>query len=148
LSLHLGKTETILFGSKQKLRPITSLNISCNGTNINPTGSVKYLGVTIDQFFVFSYMAESVLKKAKARLKCVYRKKDFLKFQSRKQLVTALVQCHFDYACSVWYNGMTQNLKNRLQITQNQLIIFICNLDSRVHIGPEHFIKLNWLSAE
>ena len=30
LSLHLGKTESILFGSKRKLRKITSFEVKCN----------------------------------------------------------------------------------------------------------------------
>ena len=80
-------------------------------------------------------MAESVLKKANARLKILYRKKDFLNVHTRKQLATAFVQCHFDYACAVWYNGITQSLKNRLQPTQNKLIRFIFNIDSRAHNG-------------
>ena len=52
LSLHLGKTESILFGSKKKKSNIIvhfTLNISCNGHSIQPTHSVKYLGTTIDQ---------------------------------------------------------------------------------------------------
>jgi len=40
LSLHLGKTESILFGSKIRLKKGCSLNISCNGTDIKSTSSV------------------------------------------------------------------------------------------------------------
>ncbi|XP_053390129.1 ornithine decarboxylase-like [Mercenaria mercenaria] len=49
LSLHLGKTESILFGSKPRLKTQNALNVSCNGTNIQATSSVKYLGATLDQ---------------------------------------------------------------------------------------------------
>jgi hypothetical protein len=34
LSLHLGKTESIVFGSKQKLWSDSKLNINCNGPAI------------------------------------------------------------------------------------------------------------------
>ena len=34
LSLHLGKTESILFASKRKLSHTSSLSVSCNSTNI------------------------------------------------------------------------------------------------------------------
>ena len=34
LSLHLGKTESILFGSKSKLKPQPNLQIACKGTKI------------------------------------------------------------------------------------------------------------------
>ena len=42
LSLHLGKTVTILFGSKCKLRQQSELEISCKGTKIKSKESVKY----------------------------------------------------------------------------------------------------------
>ena len=148
LSLHLGKTESILFGTRQKLRSHTGLNISCNGTPISSTTSVKYLGITIDQHLSFTSMAESIIKKANARLKFLYRKKEFLTMHTRRLLVMSLVQCHFDFACSVWYTGLTQKLKDKLQVTQNKLIRFILNLHPRSHIGKEHFNKLSWLPVE
>lgn len=145
LSLHLGKTESILFGSKHRLRSNSSLDIKCNGTNIKPTSSVKYLGATIDQSLSFDAMARSVLQKVNARLKYLYRKQDFLTQHTKKLLVMSLIQCHFDYCCSIWYPGLTQSLKNKLQVTQNKLIRFILGLDPRSHIGPAQFRELNWL---
>ena len=35
LSLHLGKTESIRFGSKVKLGKSSNFNVKCKGTNIN-----------------------------------------------------------------------------------------------------------------
>lgn len=145
LSLHLGKTESIVFGSKHKLRSHSSLNITCNGTLITSTSAVKYLGVTIDQFLSFNCMAESVIKKAIARLKFLHRKKEYLTQHTKKLLVMSLVQCHYDYACSVWYSGLTQSLKHKLQVTQNKLVRFILNLEPRAHVGQQHFETLNWL---
>ena len=54
-------------------------------------------------------------------------------------LTSALVQCHFDYGCSMWYTGTTCLLKKKLQITQNKVIRFILGLPSRSHIGPAEF---------
>ena len=145
LSLHLGKTESILFGSKHRLKSNPNLDITCNGTTINSTTAVKYLGADIDQSLSFESMARTVLKKANSRLKYLHRKKEFLTQHTKKLLVMALIQCHFDYACSIWYNGLTQLLKTKLQTTQNKLIRYVLDLDSRFHIGPEHFKDLNWL---
>ena len=39
LSLHLGKTESILFGSKSRLRSRSNLNIECKGSKIEPKDS-------------------------------------------------------------------------------------------------------------
>jgi len=148
LSLHLGKTESILFGSKPKLKKESNLNISCNGTVIQHTDSVKYLGATLDQCLSFESMVTSVIKKANARLKFLYRKQRFLSFDTKKMLIMSLIQCHFDYTCSIWYYGISQNLKNRLQVTQNKIIRFIFRLDPRCHINKEYFLQLGWLPVE
>ena len=57
----------------------------------------------------------------------------------------SLIQCHFDYACSVWYPGLSKVLKNKLQVTQNKIVRFILNMDSRAHVGTEVFKSLGWL---
>ena len=48
LSLHLGKTEVILFGSKRKLNSVKDFSVICDGKKTNKASSVKYLGVTLD----------------------------------------------------------------------------------------------------
>lgn len=146
LSLHLGKTESMLFGSKPNLKKESCLNISCNGSTIQHTDSVKYLGATLDQSLSFEKM--SVIKKANARLKFLYRKQKLLSLYTKKMLIMSLIQCHFDYACSIWYYGIAQNLKNRLQVTQNKIIRFVLRLDQRSHIYTEYFSQLGWLPVE
>ena len=63
LSLHLGKTETILFGSKPKLKNEPDLDISCNGTKIKATHSVKYIGATLDQHLSCESMVNEIIIK-------------------------------------------------------------------------------------
>ena len=114
LSLHLGKTESILFGSKIKLKSESNLNISCRGTDIEPKERVKYLGATLEQCLSGESMVKSIIQKANARLKFLYRKQKYLNLHTKRLLVMSLIQCHFDYACSFWYPGLTQFLRNRL----------------------------------
>ena len=45
LSLHLDKTESILFGSRQRLRSRSDLHIECKGTAVEPKDYVIYFGV-------------------------------------------------------------------------------------------------------
>ena len=52
LSLHLGKTESILFGSRPRLKAQSDLNISREGTSIEAKDNVKYLGAVLDQCLV------------------------------------------------------------------------------------------------
>ena len=44
LSLHMGKCESILFGSKRKCKKIADFTIECNGQSIKSQQNVKYLG--------------------------------------------------------------------------------------------------------
>ena len=48
LSLHLGKTECMLFGPPRKLQKYNDFSIICNGTIIKSVHRVKYLGLQID----------------------------------------------------------------------------------------------------
>ena len=52
LSTHFGqdKINSILFGTKRKLRNAKSLNIVYNGMEIKQHAKVKYLGCILDQW--------------------------------------------------------------------------------------------------
>ena len=52
LSLHLGKTECLLFGPRRKLRNVEDFFIKCHDHLIKSSSSVKYLGVQIDRFLM------------------------------------------------------------------------------------------------
>ena len=99
LSLHLGKTEAILFGSKRKLNSVQDFSVICDGKKINNASSVKYLGVTLDNTLSGDSIALNVIKKASGRLKFLYRHSGCLNFKTRKTLCSALIMCYFDYAC-------------------------------------------------
>ena len=92
LLLHLGNTESIAFGSPVKIMCNPSLKITCNNLAIKSTTSVKYLGATLDQTLSFSEMAESLLKNANARLKFLYRNKQYLTQHTKQRLVMSLIQ--------------------------------------------------------
>ena len=98
LSLHLGKTESILFGSKSTLQSQLKLGISCKGTHIESKEVVKYLGAVLEQCLSGESMVKLIIQKANARLKFLFRKLKFLDLHSKQLLVMSLIQCHFDYA--------------------------------------------------
>ena len=133
LSLHLGKTKSIIFGPKRGLQKLSleDFKVSCNGINIEAKSSVKYLGIMIDQFLSGDLIVSSMIKKVNQRLTFLYRNKNCLSLQSRKTLCSTLIQCHFDYACACWYEGLNKNMKDKLQIAQNKIVRFILNLHHR-----------------
>ncbi len=72
-------------------------------------------------------MAENVISKSNARLTFLYRQVRNVDLKTKKLLVSALIECHFDYASTSWYSGLTKNYKSRLQCTQNKVIRFLLN---------------------
>ena len=141
LSLHLGKTEAILFGSKRKLKRANSFDVKCGEIKVKNVKSVKYLGLQIDNNLSGTSVIEDIVKKCNTRLKFLYRYNDMLNLEVRKTLCTALVQCSFDYSCCSWYPGINETFKKKLQVMQNKMIRFILRLDNRAHIGNDELIK-------
>ena len=139
LSLHLGKTESILFGSNKRLAKCKELNITCNGIDIGSGSEVTYLGVTLDQNLSGSSMITKIISKCNNKIKFLYRNANNLDKQTKMLLTSALIQCHFDYGSSMWYTGTTCRMKKKLKITQNKVIRFILGLPSRSHIGVTEF---------
>ena len=84
LSLHLGKTESLLFASTRKLKQHTFIRISCNGIKVGGKEVVTYLGGQLDQDLTGKSMAQKIIYKANASLKFLYRKKIFLNQYCRK----------------------------------------------------------------
>ena len=121
------------------------LQITCNGNDIESGANVTYLGVTLDQNLSGSSMITKIVSKCNNKIKFLYRNAKNLDKKNRMLLTSALVQCHFDYGCSMWYTGTTCLLKKKLQITQNKVICFILGLPSRSHIGPTEFSGANML---
>jgi hypothetical protein len=124
LSLHLGKTECVLFGSKCKLKKVDKFQVTCNEHIITAQSSVKYLGINIpvDKFLSGEIIINNIIKKVNSRLKFLHRQGRSLSENARKTLSTDLIQCHFDYACSSWYAGLCKKYKDKLQVLQNKTI--------------------------
>ena len=77
LSIHLGKTESILFGSKKRLGISLQMNVTCGETMVASTKSVRYLGVDLDQSLDGNYIAENISNKGNSRLKFLWRHAQF-----------------------------------------------------------------------
>ena len=105
LSLHLGKTESILFGSKRKLKNNKTIQVQCGNESLTCKSNVKYLGLILDQSLNGEITVDNVVKKSNAKIKFLYRQAKNVSQETKKLLTSALIQCHFDYACSAWYDG-------------------------------------------
>lgn len=148
LSLHLGKTESILFGSKIRLSRSSELKIKVGDTIIAAKNSVKYLGCILDSSLSGESMGQNVVSKTNQKIKFLARKASLLDKETRKLLAAVLIQPQFDYACTSWYSGTPKGIKTKLQTAQNKLIRVVLKLGPRAHIGQPEFGELKWLTVE
>ena len=148
LSLHLGKTECVLFGPRRKLRSITNFHVHCKDHIIKAQDSVRYLGLFIDNQMNCEKIVNSIIGKVNSRLKCLYRHAKYLNISTRITLSSALIQCYFDYSSSSWFGGLSKALKHKLQVTQNKVVRFILNLQPMTSINYSVLSKINMLNVE
>ena len=150
LSVHFGeeKTKSILFGTKRQLKNQRDLDLRYGDLKIKQHSKVTYLGCILDNDLSGESMATKVLRLVNNRLKFLYRKQKFLTLSLRQLLCNALIQPHYDYACSAWYPSLNKRLSKKIQTSQNKCIRYCLNLDNRAHVGIDEFIKINWLPTK
>ena len=147
LSLHVGKTECLLFGSRNKLRGAGDFQVFCEGKAVQRAHSVKYLGVLLDSSLSGAAHVSNVLKSCIGRLAFLYRNSSLLDFQTRKTLCASLIQPYIDYCSSSWNEGLSVSFKSKLDVFQRKMVRFIYAYDSRQHVGHGNLLSLSWLSV-
>ena len=148
LSLHLGETQSIVFGTRNTLCKCNTLNIVCNGIAIESKSTVTYLGVTLDQSLSGDVIASDVLFKTSNKLKFLYRNARKFNMKTKNILVSSLIQCNFDYTCSAWYSGLSKKLKCRMQCSQNKIVRIMLNAPPRFHVGANKCKTVGLLPVE
>ena len=114
-------------------------------TLVKRVTTVKYLGVTLDQFLNFSDYVTSLVKKASAKVSFLYRHASVLDQYTRKLLCQSLVNSNLEYCSSAWYPGLSVSLRGKLDVIQRKLVRYILNLGPREHVGDLEILSLSWL---
>ena len=146
LTLHLGKTECLLFGTRRKLKGAEGFRVLCEGTAVGRVFSVKYLGVNLDASLDGSVHANHVMKVCTGRLAFLYRNSAFLDQYCRRLLCTSLIQPYIDYCCSSWYSSLSVSLSKRFDVFQRKMVRFINGYTYRHHVGVTDLVPLSWLN--
>ena len=145
LSLHVGKMESLLFGSKRRLKGV-DFKIFCDGTPVERKFAVKYLGILLGDNINGSTHVGNMMKVCAGRLAFLYRQSSLLNQKCRQTLCSALIQPYIDYCCSSWYCGLPTSLKERLNIIQRKMVRFIYGMDNRGHVDNKVLRDLSWLN--
>ena len=93
-------------------------------------------------------MAHKVISKVNARLKFLHRKNKCLTSDLPPLLCNALLQPHFDYACSAWYLSRSKKFKINIRTSRNRCIRYCLRLDKVAHISQKEFEAINWFRTK
>ena len=146
LSLHIGKTHTILLGSQRKINQLSSnLTLELQGEKVNQTNSVKYLGITVDRCLNYSEHVDNIIKKLNKGLGILKRASALVPQSSLVTIYNTVMLPHIDY-CSVVWGGCNDRDITRLQRLQNRAMRVILKCHYRTHINTM-LTSLKWMSV-
>ena len=143
---HFGedKTKSILFASKIKRKNIKKPHVKYGDMQIKQHSKFKYVGCLLDETMSGKAIALNIVNIIHNKPKSVYCKINFLMPVLRRLLCNALIQPHFDYACSSCYPNLTKKLNIEFKLLKTSVCIFL-QLDKLKNIPHEEFKCLNWL---
>ena len=148
LSMHVGKTNTMLICNHQKVRYLdsTQLNIELNNKAVEQTNNIRYLGIDIDNSLSFDTYIGNLVKKLNRSIGILKRCAPCLPLQTRKMLYNSLILPNMDYCCTVW-GCATKTGVIRLQRLQNRALRIILREGPRAHI-EDMLNKIKWMSVK
>ena len=123
LSLNVAKTEFMVISSRQKLQSLNdyTMNIHINGVPINQSNQSKSLGLIIDENLSWKANIHEISKKVSSGIGALKRVRPFASMHTAIRIYKGLIEPHFDYCSAVW-DGLTQQLSEKLQRLQNRAI--------------------------
>ena len=146
LSLHIGKTNSMLIGSVKKVKHKNhELDLKLNEENINQTNNVKYLGVDLDENLKFDVHVDNLVNKINRGLGVLRHCSHYVPKSSLLTIYNTIVLPNFDY-CSVVWGTCNSTLLTRLQRLQNRAMRILLKCNYRTHIS-DMLNELKWMSV-
>ena len=130
LKVNVSKFELIVFGSKQNLRNLPTINVTYRDTRLTPSHEVKNLGVIFDRHLSWDAHVRALSRRCCGILTALSHLRHFLPPETLPDIVTALVISHILYCLAVYGNGTAKNLST---------IQKIMNFAARVISGKRKF---------
>ena len=101
------KTNSILVGSRQKVKSASPLNLSIEDKIIEQLPCVKLLGVQVDENLSWKQHCKDLLKDCSGALGLLFRFSRYIPSKVLKVIAEALILSKLNYCCTVW--GSAQN---------------------------------------
>ena len=142
LKLNQDKTELLVISSKYRFMPNLDF-VQVGVERIEPTSTVRTLGVVMDQFFKADYHITAICKTSQYHLRNIARVRKYLDEASTETLLHTFVSSKLDN-CNALIHELPKYQLNRLQLVLNTAARVVTCTRKYDHITPV-LIKLHWL---
>ncbi len=151
LSVNTSKTKSMLFSSNRFRDKDKNLIIEeprhSTGLSIEQVPNYKYLGVWLDPHLTFEAHMNAICRKVKSRTYILRRMRSYISENLALDLYHSLIAPHYLYA-DIVYDGGTKTAKHNLQISQNNALRVVKNVDQRYSATALHTqLKVDWLDV-
>ena len=137
LTLNVNKSSFTIFRSpKLKVTNIPN-SISFNNSEILRSKSVKYLGVTLDEFLNFKEHTTNVCNSLKKYFRIFYNIRRYMNKSQSTSLYYSYIFSRIQYAIQI-YCANSQSNTNKLQIMQNKLLKVLLTKNRRYSTDQLH----------
>ena len=133
LSVNVDKTKYILFSNFSK--PVDMQNLIINGTPIDQTHTIRFLGIQLDSDLKFSSHLTNISNKISKTSAVIFKIRDFLPPYILIKLYYSLVEPYLNY-CTIIFGNSYQSHLNSLEISQRKCIRTIYNTSFLAHTDP------------
>lgn len=131
IRVNATKSESIIVTRRRRYTNDSPLPLSMNGCTIPNKTHVKYLGVELQSNNKFNHHCQTVLSRANARLKKLWRfigPKSSLHVKNKVLLYKTYLRPIITYNIQVWGDEVSQTTFKKLQIFQNKCLRLALNL--------------------
>ena len=143
LHMNNAKTEVLMIGSQSQLNNCITSALDVNGTMVQISKMIKYLGTYLDNGLSFKHHISTKYRVTMWNLQCLKPLQPSLTVQACITLVLGLVMSHLDYVHSAFISLPASDI-NKMQRVQNAAAKFVLNL-KRMDSSTEALKILHWL---
>ena len=150
LRLNDTRTEFFLISSPTQLSLVAGVKLKIGGSEIDPSGTIRNLGVTFDPHMKMDFQVNSLCCTVNFHLKFYLRNiariRRFIDQDTWAHAVRSLVLSRLDYGNSL-LGGISSSSVKRLQKLQNRATCLILRVNRRTGAGPL-LRELHWLPVQ
>ena len=134
LTLNTEKTQYMIFGSKHKLKKITTFELRIKEDILERVNTFKYLGLHFDPSLTWRNHIKITSAKLRKKLGKIERALPFVKAETKNLLLNTLITPYIDYCSEIWSSASNSDLARIERLYQRALSILSPRVESETSL--------------